>query len=100
VSKTIIGSSVTLWVLPRPGIKEWQRSKIHRRGPHPLEPGSKGNFFQPGCTSARPSAPAGRSRRVPRLHHCGTAMAENPISAAASTSPSLRGLGEGVVGEP
>src|SRR5262245_37247513 len=41
VSKTIIGSSVTLWVLPRPGIKEWQRSKIHRRGPHPLEPGRK-----------------------------------------------------------
>src|SRR5262249_38367679 len=39
VSKTLIGSSVTLWVLPRPGIKEWQRSKIHRRGPHPLEPG-------------------------------------------------------------
>jgi hypothetical protein len=39
VSKTIIGSSVTLWVLPRPGIKEWQRSKIHRRGPYPLEPG-------------------------------------------------------------
>ena len=38
-SKTIIGSSVTLWVLPRPGITEWQRSKIHRRGPHPLEPG-------------------------------------------------------------
>src|SRR5262249_3130412 len=39
VSKTIIGSSVTLWVFARPGIKEWQRSKIHRRGPHPLEPG-------------------------------------------------------------
>jgi hypothetical protein len=25
--------------LPRPGIKEWQRSKIHRRGPYPLEHG-------------------------------------------------------------
>jgi hypothetical protein len=45
VSKTIVGSSVTLWVLPRPGIKEWQRSKIHRRGPYPLEPGPIGCFF-------------------------------------------------------
>src|SRR4029434_872429 len=44
VSKTIIRSSVTLWVLPRPGIKEWQRSKIHRRGPHPLEPGYQGEM--------------------------------------------------------
>src|SRR5262244_397255 len=38
-SKTIIGSSVRLWVLSRPGIKEGQQGKIHRRLPHPLEHG-------------------------------------------------------------
>jgi hypothetical protein len=39
VSKTIIYLSVTLWVLPRPGIKEWQQDKIRCCGPHPLERG-------------------------------------------------------------
>jgi hypothetical protein len=38
-SKTIIGSSVRLWVLIRSSIKEWPRGKIHRRVPHPLERG-------------------------------------------------------------
>jgi hypothetical protein len=44
VSKTIIGSSVRLWVLIWPGIKEGQRGKIHRRLPHPLEHGYKQIF--------------------------------------------------------
>jgi len=35
-SKTIICLSVTRWVLPRAGIKEWQQDKIRCRGPHPL----------------------------------------------------------------
>jgi NitT/TauT family transport system permease protein len=39
VSKTTIGSSVMLWVLPRPGIKGGQRDKIRCCGPHPLERG-------------------------------------------------------------
>ena len=39
-SRTIIGSSVMLWVLTRLGIRGRQRGKIHCRGPHPLERGS------------------------------------------------------------
>src|SRR4029450_1515294 len=39
VSKTTIGLSVMLWVLPRPGIKGGQRDKIRCCGPHPLERG-------------------------------------------------------------
>src|SRR6266536_373160 len=38
-SRTIIGSSVMLWVLTRLGIRGRQRGKIHCRGPHPLERG-------------------------------------------------------------
>src|SRR4030095_9236510 len=38
-SRSIIGSSVRLWVLTRPGIRGRPRGKIHRRGPHPLERG-------------------------------------------------------------
>src|SRR5262245_58015555 len=38
-SRTIIGSSVKLWALIRPGIKEGQRGKIHCRVPPPLERG-------------------------------------------------------------
>src|SRR5262245_38917150 len=38
-SSTIIGSSVRLWALIRPGIKEGQRGKIHCRVPPPLERG-------------------------------------------------------------
>src|SRR4030095_5828369 len=39
VSKTTIGLSVMLWVLPRPGIKGGQQDKIRCCGPHPLERG-------------------------------------------------------------
>src|SRR5262245_30553233 len=38
-SKTIIGSFVMLWVLTRLGIRRRPQSKIHHRGPHPLERG-------------------------------------------------------------
>src|SRR4030095_13381143 len=38
-SKTIIGSFVMLWVLTRFGIRGRPQSKIHHRGPHPLERG-------------------------------------------------------------
>src|SRR6266498_5427936 len=38
-SRTIIGSSVMLWVLTRLGIRGRQRGNIHCRGPHPLERG-------------------------------------------------------------
>jgi type I restriction enzyme M protein len=43
VSRSIIGSSVRLWVLTRPGIRGRPRGKIHRRGPHPLERGLFGS---------------------------------------------------------
>src|SRR4029450_4027865 len=41
-SRTIICSSVKLWALIRPGIKEGQRGKIHCCVPHPLERGIQG----------------------------------------------------------
>src|SRR5262249_3501112 len=49
VSKTTIGLSVMLWVLPRPGIKGGQRDKIRCCGPHPLERGLhwRGTVFCP-----------------------------------------------------
>src|SRR5215831_5078568 len=68
VSKTLIGSSVTLWVLPRPGIKEWQRSKIHRRGPHPLEPGVKG-FLELGAIFDHPPVNGGVVHVNPTFFH-------------------------------
>src|SRR6266498_5087725 len=43
-SRTIIGSSVMLWVLTRLGIRGRQRGKIHCRGPHPLERGVGGKM--------------------------------------------------------
>jgi hypothetical protein len=43
-SKTIICSSVRLLVLIQPGIKKWQRGKIHNCVPYPLKRGVHHNY--------------------------------------------------------